>query len=453
MSVSGVVYYTSLLVCISLGSYYKKISDIDMKRNYGTGLGLFLVCLICGTSMFHSVMMVWGNIIIIKCCDRRYLNQISFAFTWMYLWYMHLNITNMYVICLHQTLALKLVGLAFEMSAVQIRSDAKGVGVSKSNDTDILSEPTATDIISYAYFFIGLHRGPYYRWKIFNDHFNAPFGVLGDCRIITEQKLKKALICALGCWVLSSKYSLEFYFDDAFYEAYSGEVRYLYSVPQLTIYFLQHQAVMMLCTSVFTETGFGVYPAKCHPIPGFGPSARLSFLNIASSSAEVALEEEYNFSMIKCFNNEAVIMGPKMRDTMRGWDMPTRFWFWAYAHKASLKSNREVRSAFSLLAWTIWSGPSLPRFIIGCTLWVYVHLEAEYALLYDTSGSMKLPWDIGFSIMRLFCFLYLTPCFVIDNTSVVLRYYNSIFWVFHIILLILMLSSIYLYKTRVLSEH
>lgn len=77
MSFSGVVYYVSLLVCISLGSYYKKIVDIDVKRNYGTGLGLLLVCLICGTHVIHSILMVWGNIIIIKCCDRRLVVLLS----------------------------------------------------------------------------------------------------------------------------------------------------------------------------------------------------------------------------------------------------------------------------------------------------------------------------------------------------------------------------------------
>ncbi|XP_023946394.2 lysophospholipid acyltransferase 7-like [Bicyclus anynana] len=444
MLVSGIVYYTSLLVCISLGSNYKKIVDINMKRNYGTGLGILLMCLICGTSVIYSMLMVWGNIIIIKCCDRRFMHQLSFTFTWMLLCYVHLNITNIYVIWLHQTLALKLVGLAFEMCAAQMRSDTKSVGASKANDTDTTPEPTAIDIISYAYFFIGLHKGPYYRWKIFHDHFHESFGMLGDCTIVTEQKLKKTLICALGYWALNYKYSKDLYFDDAFYNIFSAEVRYLYNLPHLTMYFLRHQAVMMMCTSVFTETGFGVYPAKCNPLPGYGPSARLSFLDVAANSTKAALEEEYNFSMIKCYNNEGVIMGPKMRDTMRGWDMPTRYWFWAYIEKSLVKSNKEVRSAFSLLTWTIWAGPSIPRFIIGVTLWVYVHLEAEYASLYDTSGSMKMPWDIGFSIMRLFCLLYLTPCFVLQNTTAVMRYYYSIFWVFHIILFILMLSSIYL---------
>lgn len=68
---SDVVYYISLVICISLGSCYKKINNNEMKKNYGTGLGLLLVCLICGTSIYHTVLMVWGNIVIIKCCDRR----------------------------------------------------------------------------------------------------------------------------------------------------------------------------------------------------------------------------------------------------------------------------------------------------------------------------------------------------------------------------------------------
>ncbi|XP_050350473.1 lysophospholipid acyltransferase 7-like isoform X2 [Nymphalis io] len=416
---SEFIYYFSLLVCVSLGSYYKKITDIDMKRNYGTGLGLLLVCLISGHQVYHSALMVWGNIIIIKCCDRRYLHQISLAFTWIYLLYLHLNVTNIYIIWLNQTLALKLVGLAFEMNAVQIRTDAKGISVSKINIRDVDSippEPSAADIIAYSYYFIGLHRGPYYRWKIFDDHFNAPFGVLGDCRIITEQKLKKAIVCGLGYLLLRSKYSPE--------------------------------TVMMLCTSVFTEAGFGVYPAKCQPIPGFGPSTHLSFVTLATTSTDVALEEEYNFSMLKCFNIEGLLIGPKMKDTMRSWDMPTRYWFWAYVQKTFIKSNKEVRSAFSLLVWTLWSGPTLPQFIIASTLWVYVHLEAEYSVLYDTSGALKLPWDIGFSIMRMFCLLYLTPCFVIKSTDTVLRYYNSIFWVFHLLLIVLMIYSVIVYKTR-----
>lgn len=38
----------------------------------------------------------------------------------------------------------------------------------------------------------------------------------------------------------------------------------------------------------------------------------------------------------------------------------------------------------SFAAWTIWIGPSIQQFIISSTLWVHIHLEAEYTDLYNT---------------------------------------------------------------------
>ncbi|KAG6456615.1 hypothetical protein O3G_MSEX009818 [Manduca sexta] len=400
-----IIFFSSLLLCISLGGYYKKIEDADLKRNYGAGLGILVACLLCGHYIYHTILM---------------------------------------------TMALRLVGLASEMYvANKGKPEGKTSSVKISSvDNDINMEPTAVDIISYAYFFIGFHKGPYYRWKIFNDHFTTPFGVLGDCRIITEQKLKKAFICGIGYSLLRMKYSPEIYYDGDFYIEYGTDFRYLYNIPQLIMYFLHFQIVMMLCTSVATETGFGVFPAKCLPLPGYGPSAHFSLLKLAAATPDIAMQQEYNFSMLKCYENEKLLIGPRMKDTMRSWDMPTQYWFWAYVYKNMTKANHEVRSALSFLAWTIWSGPSLQQIIISATLWVYVHLEAEYADLYDTTGALKLPWDIGFSIMRLFCLIYLTPCLIISDTDVVLRYYNSIFWVYHMVLLVLTIGAVVVYKSR-----
>ncbi|XP_045516667.1 lysophospholipid acyltransferase 7-like [Pieris brassicae] len=452
MGVDTIIFYSSLVMCMTLGSYYKKISEVNLKRNFGTGLGFLVTCLICGTQIYHTVLLVWGNIVIIKCCDRRYLHQISLAYTWMYLFYLHYYLPPNYVIWIYQTLALRLVGLAFEIHLAHRAKGETRVSVTRVTigDSDLITnDPSAVDIITYTYFFIGLHKGPYYRWKIFEDHFSSPFATLGDCRVITEQKLKKVCMCALGYMLLRMKYSPEFYYMDEFYTGdYGTDFRYLYNIPQLMSYFLFYQITMLLCTSVCTETGFGIYPAKCVPIPGFGPSARFSLLKVAAGTTEAAIQEEYNFSMLKCFDHEKLLIGPKMKDSVRSWDMPTRFWFWSNVYKNSLRANKEVRSAWSFFAWTIWCSPTLPQTIISATLWVYIHLESEYSELYDTSGTMKLPWDIGFSIMRLFCLIYLTPCFIVSDTSVVLRYYNSIYWIFHVILFVLMVAAIIIYKLR-----
>ncbi|KAH9644907.1 hypothetical protein HF086_007995 [Spodoptera exigua] len=441
LALSDVIYFGSLLVCITLGGYYKKIENINTKRNYGTGLGVLITCMLCGPSMAHSVLMVWGNIIIIKCCNKLYIHHLSIAYTWLYLIYMTYNIDfTYYVMWVHQAIALRLVGLAFEITlAEKTRRQpptAKGAQASKAiklskepdvnsdvaskgsnhrlNDLPLMTDPTAIDIISYAYYFIGLHKGPYYRWKTFNEHFKTPFGVLGDCRIITEHKLKKALV----------------YYENDFYFKHGTDYRYLYNIPQMLAYVLQYQVVILLCTSVYTEAGFGVYPTKTQPLPGHGPSARYSLLQLATVKEQVALEQEYNFAMLRSFENEKLLIGPRMRDTLRCWDMSTRYWFWAHTYKGISKANKEVRSALSFLAWTVWCGPTLQQLIISSTLWVHLHLENEYDDLYDTHVLLKIPWDIGFSIMRLFCLAYLTPCLILRDSTVILRYYNSIYWVY-----------------------
>ncbi|CAH0585680.1 unnamed protein product [Chrysodeixis includens] len=488
---TDLIYYLSLLTCMSLGSYYKKIEDKEIKRNYGAGLGILITCLICGQYTVHSILMVWGNIVIIKCCDKRYMHHMSLAYTWIYLVYLRWNIdSTVYVLWLHQTISLRLVGLAFELCApekgsrpsssskvpsfrntnLSIKSDHSKDAHPKTQQSSSektvtgagkhsipkmtgdynsgSSEPSAIEIIAYAYYFIGLHKGPYYRWKTFNEHFRTPFGILGDCRIITEQKLKKAFICTIIFTLLQIKFPVSVYDENDFYVSYGTDFRYLYNIPQMLTYVLQYQMVMFLCSAVCTETGFGVYPTKTLPLPGHGPTTRFSLLDLAIAKEEVALQQEFNFAMLKSFENEKLVIGPRMRDTLRGWDMSIRYWFWAHTYKNIVSTSKEARSALSFLAWTIWCGPTIQQLIISSTLWVHLHLENEYGELYDTNLTMKMPWDIGFSIMRMFCLIYLTPCLILNDSSVVLHYYHSIFWVYHMVLFCLILGALCVNKDR-----
>ncbi|KAJ0176596.1 hypothetical protein K1T71_007775 [Dendrolimus kikuchii] len=451
------IFYSSLLICMSLGSYYKKIQDPEIKRNYGAGLGILVACLICGHHIYHSVLMVWGNIIIIKCCDKRYLHQMSLAFTWIYLFYIHLNLTGTYIIWIHQMLALRLVGLAFEMRALEKpKFEPKAASTSTVVAADnTMMEPTAVDIISYAYYFIGLHKGPYYRWKTFDDHFKVPFGVLGDCRVITEQKLKKALICAVGYILLYMKYSPEVLI---FYPQVNEISISDFDNPYDKLKFL---IIYEMITYIFHDTNIKiniyhnklVYPTP-NQIPAIlkdnhdSPIGGHIGSNRIADTRDVALEQEYNFTMLKCFENDKLLLGPRMKNTVKSWDMPTRYWFGTYIYKNMLLSNKEVRSAFSFFMYTMWLGPSFSQVIVTSTLWVYLHLEAEYSELYKSHGSLKAPWDVGYSLMRIFCLIYLTPCFVIQDAATILKYYNSIFWIYHIVMFFLILLAIVIYKNR-----
>lgn len=88
-----------------------------------------------------------------------YVHQFSLAFSWIYLMYMHYHAEcSEYVIWLHQTLALRLVGLAFELHITDRTKTELNTGA--PNDQEVVNlKPPTSDIISYAYYFIGIHKG------------------------------------------------------------------------------------------------------------------------------------------------------------------------------------------------------------------------------------------------------------------------------------------------------
>ncbi|XP_063383481.1 lysophospholipid acyltransferase 7-like [Cydia fagiglandana] len=441
------IFYTSLLACVPLGCVYKNIQDIQKRLALGTGIGILIALIICGPKAFYTVFLVSGNIIVIKCCDKRFVHKMSLSFTWMFLLYLYFHVgCTKYAGWLFQTLSLRLVGLAFEIylydQTTSNKTETKSAPhkVPASLLDEKVTQLTAADIATYAFFFIGIHKGPYYTWKTFNDHINSTVSVQGDFWVVTGQKLRKTLLLTLGYFALRSNYPISTYEDDEFYTNYGTDYRFLFCMPQLVIYYLESQIILMITTSTCSGAGFGVYPAKSVAVPGAGPTRPVVGPELSPD------KEEYNFSMLKCFDNEKILMGPKMKDTIRGWDMATRYWFAQYIVKNLINNNFEVRSACSFLLWTIWTGSTIQDTIMALTLWVYIHLESDYSQLY--SESLTGPWDLGFAIMRILCLCYLTPCLIIEDWSVALRYYNSIYWVYHMVLGVLTVAAIAIDKRR-----
>lgn len=89
------------------------------------------------------------------------MHLVSLAYTWTHLFFLHCNLSHAeHVIIIHQNIALRLVGIAFEVyKARRERStSAQSVEITESNDETML-EVTAADVFSYAFCFIGLHKG------------------------------------------------------------------------------------------------------------------------------------------------------------------------------------------------------------------------------------------------------------------------------------------------------
>lgn len=101
-----------------------------------------------------------------------YLHHLSLSYTWTYLAYMHIIEQYHglpYIMWIHQAIALRLVGMAFEITLnerIKNETHEQKNQSSKSLFDDlensIPEEPKAIEIIAYAYFFIGLHKGKWH---------------------------------------------------------------------------------------------------------------------------------------------------------------------------------------------------------------------------------------------------------------------------------------------------
>lgn len=114
-----------------------------------------------------------------------------------------------------------------------------------------------------------------------NYQVSADPSTVSSVHILERLPLLKSFSNTFGSLNIAYSIFFQIYYQDNFYVEYGADSRYLYNLPHLVMYCLQHQIVMTLCSSICTEVGFGVYPAKCIPLPGHGPSARLSLLKLA----------------------------------------------------------------------------------------------------------------------------------------------------------------------------
>jgi lysophospholipid acyltransferase 7 len=91
-------------------------------------------------------------------------------------------------------LTLKLVGLAFEVNTTynsqKKRDNSEKSQNEKDEDEANRIDPTCVDIFHYAFNYVGVLTGPYYRYRTFVDFLNLPFAEHADWKRGTFDKLK-----------------------------------------------------------------------------------------------------------------------------------------------------------------------------------------------------------------------------------------------------------------------
>lgn len=58
MNFDDVIYVALLVFCILFGHIYRQIENGELKKWYGTGIGIFIILIVSGLHVFHTIIFL-----------------------------------------------------------------------------------------------------------------------------------------------------------------------------------------------------------------------------------------------------------------------------------------------------------------------------------------------------------------------------------------------------------
>ncbi|EFA08021.2 lysophospholipid acyltransferase 7 [Tribolium castaneum] len=436
MNYDDVVYLCLLFFSIAFGYYYRTIKDKDLKKNVGTAVGLCITLIVSGIHILHSFVTVFVNILIILFVNKKQCHLASFAFSFLYLLFfrstIHFGIpyppahTNL----VQMILTLKLVGLAFEVNSThnsrKKRDTSEKNQEERDEDEANRIEPTCLDIIHYAFNYVGVLTGPYYRYRTFVDSLNFPFSEHADWKKATIDKLKYVpLYSALFLWG-SYYWPISYAMSDEFYER-SWLYRYWYIWPNFFIFRMRIYIGIVLSECVCTMAGLGAYPTLTNPKPGQGPSEKFHEMKKLISNEDALKKTDYDFETIHNINPYGADFCTTYREAMKHWNICIQYWLAVNVYKRF--PSKKYRTAVTMLVSSFWHGVYSGYYVCIGTAPLCLMLEDVYYKLYLKDGKgpyfKVLEWVHWF--FRMHFFSYQGIAFLLLEVNLILKYYNSIY--------------------------
>jgi len=192
MEKDDLIYLALLLVSVVSGEFVRRIRCFQLKQILTSVIGLVIVFLVSGSHTANTVLGAAINGLIICYTSPKYCHALSFVFSFLHLFcYRFSALLGMphpssHTNAVQMLLTLKMVGLALE---VQETAKLKRE-VAKLNAGDILNDnqgrkegtsdvelalkyqevaPSFMDVMHYAFCYIGVLTGPYYKYRTYWD--------------------------------------------------------------------------------------------------------------------------------------------------------------------------------------------------------------------------------------------------------------------------------------------
>lgn len=462
MDFDDIIYILLLLSCIGFGYIYRQIKDIEQKKWMGTGAGLFVVLVVSGLHIWHSLLTFVVNAGIILLLPKRLCHLVSFAFSFLYLLFFRTTIyfgipyppghTNL----VQMILILKLVGLAFEVNSAYLsrkkRDEAQKTREEKLENESNDINPGFVEIFHYTFNYIGVLTGPYYRYRTFKDFFELPFA---DYVPWKEETIKKLLYVPLYCVLFlwgTYNWPLSYAMTDEFYNDRSWLYRFWYVWPNFFNFRMRIYIGLVLSECVCTMVGLGAYPIRSEPKAGLGPSRNFEELKETAKSPARLANEKYDFETIHNINPYGADFCTTFRDGMKNWNICIQYWLAVNIYKRF--PDKKLRTTATMLVSAFWHGMYTGHYVCIGLVPFYLALEDVYVKLFikdNTGMSLKIwEWIIWFFKMEAFSFL--SMAFHLLVLPEVIRYYNSVYYCGFIVGAILYIVGLQMLKAKKKSK-
>ncbi|RZF40998.1 hypothetical protein LSTR_LSTR006301 [Laodelphax striatellus] len=326
-----------------------------------------------------------------------------------------------------------LVGLAFEVhDSVKVakEKDLNDDSPHAEFESSRIATPGFMEIFHYSFCYIGVLTGPYFKYRMYWDLFNAPFSDNADCLRDTTNKLKPVPFFGLAFLISSYFFPLSYALTDEFYFERSVLYRLWYLYPSFFNFRMRMYIGMQLSECVFTMAGLGAYPQVTEPKPGQGPTKEYTTLARIAADPELAKKEKYDFEAIHNIDAWNSDFKPTIRSSMKAWNMTIQYWLAVNVYKRFPIKAYRMPVTFAISS--LWHGVYAGYYLCLCSVPTYLPAEDIFNknLRNNTlpAGVDKV-WAFIRYWYKMLHFSYWSMAFNLLYVDRCFRYWSSIYFI------------------------
>ncbi|CAF3379385.1 unnamed protein product [Rotaria socialis] len=454
-----VIYVCLLLVSIPIGFLFKNSRHANLKAYSSTLIGFIFALIVCRWDVLHSLVTTSVTCLILAGVTARYVHIATFVWCFSYLLYF--RTTDLFSIrlpvahsnAIQLMLTLKLVGIAYEWHdsytrLKTIRAQHKTDESEKLHlqDMYLSVKPSTIRVFQYAYCYIGLLTGPYYRYRTYHDWLEMKHGVHIHGLTFMRKRAIFGSIYILAYLLLSALVSFNDALDDKFYTNPLW-YRLLYMPLVFTLFRCRFYSAWLLAECMCMSAGFGAYPLVSKPKPGQGPTD-LAALKHAYEQAPNTIA--YDFETIHNIDEWKCESAFTVKEVLRYWNMSVQYWMATCVYKR-IKWRRIAHPA-TMFVSAYWHGIHLGYYMgmVSTTPSILAEnaMEAGVRRRIPVNSRFIRVYDMCSWFFRTRMFDYMSIGFILKHFYYTWKYWKSVYFIGHTVTLILYLIGLIAIQIR-----